>query len=80
MTLKHNLILFFNKKRDDDRIGIKELGRDFDEITNYFYVTPTALQHFKRTLMDGGFLIDESPNVFRFNWEKIKKTFPEVKK
>ena len=78
MTLKLNLLIFFRKRMELDRLNIDELSNDFSEITDYVFTTATQFQYFKKTLLTSKFMFKESKTVFRFNWEKIIKVFPEL--
>ena len=79
MALKDNLIAFFKRNIGIENISYSGLRNNYDEITGYRFETPTQFQYFRGALESGHFLEKQGKNVFSFNWDKIFKTFPEVK-
>ncbi len=78
MTLKDNLITFFKRHLDEDRLTIADLTSDFNEISLYEFSTPTQFQYFKNALVTSKFISKDGKTILRFNWERILEVFPEL--
>ncbi len=80
MSQRAILIEFFRKNIECLEISENDLFKEFNDITEFAFQTPTQYQYFKSIVIKCGFLVPKLPRkkLYSYNWVKIVDSFSEL--